>query len=103
MKLESRLSSESGIRKQVLDEIIGLSVKYGVKRVELFGSRARGDYKRTSDIDLAVRGGDIPRFHLDIEEETSTLLKFDIVDLDSQMQDELRESIRRDGKVLYEK
>ena len=103
MKLESRISSESGIRKQVLDEIIGLAVKYGVKRVELFGSRARGDYKRASDIDLAVRGGDIPRFRLDIEEETSTLLKFDIVDLDSQMQDELRESIRREGKVLYEK
>ena len=37
MKLESRISSESGIRKQVLDEIIGLAVKYGVKRVELFG------------------------------------------------------------------
>ena len=36
MKLESRISSESGIRKQVLDEIIGLAVKYGVKRVELF-------------------------------------------------------------------
>ena len=102
MKLESRISSESGIRQQVLDEIISLAVKYGVKRVELFGSRARGDYKRASDIDLAVRGGDIPRFSLDIE-ETSTLLKFDIVDLDSQMQDELRESIRREGKVLYEK
>ena len=103
MKLESRISSESGIRQQVLDEIISLAVKYGVKRVELFGSRARGDYKRASDIDLAVRGGDSPRFRLDIEEETSTLLKFDIVDLDSQMQDELRESIRREGKVLYEK
>ena len=84
MKLESRISSESGIRQQVLDEIISLAVKYGVKRVELFGSRARGDYKRASDIDLAVRGGDIPRFRLDIEEETSTLLKFDIVDLDSR-------------------
>lgn len=56
-----------------------------------------------SDIDLAVQGGDIPRFHLDMEEETSTLLKFDIVDLDSEMQDELRESIYREGKVLYEK
>ena len=54
-----------------------------------------------SDIDLAVQGGDIPRFRLDMEEETSTLLKFDIVDL--EMQDELRESIYREGKVLYEK
>ncbi|MFR5152466.1 MAG: nucleotidyltransferase domain-containing protein [Ruminococcus sp.] len=24
----------------------------------LFGARARGDFKRTSDIDLAVSGGD---------------------------------------------
>ena len=56
-----------------------------------------------SDIDLAVQGGDIPRFRLNMEEETSTLLKFDIVDLDSEMQDELRESIYREGKVLYEK
>ena len=56
-----------------------------------------------SDIDLAVQGGDILRFRLDMEEETSTLLKFDIVDLDSEMQDELRESIYREGKVLYEK
>lgn len=56
-----------------------------------------------SDIDLAVQGGDIPRFRLDMEEETSTLLKFDIVDLDSEMQDEFRESIYREGKVLYEK
>lgn len=104
MKSESRkMNNASGIRQQVLDEIIGLAVKYGIERVELFGSRARGDYKRVSDIDLAVQGGDIPRFRLDIEEETSTLLKFDIVDLDSEMQDELRESIRREGKVLYEK
>ena len=52
-----------------------------------------------SDIDLAVQGGDIPRFRLDMEEETSTLLKFDIVDLDSEMQDELRESIYREGVI----
>lgn len=100
---DEQISNTSGIRQQVLDEMIGLAKKNGVKCMKLFGSRARGDYKRTSDIDLAVRGGDIPRFRLDIEEETSTLLKFDIVDLDSEMQDELRESIYREGKVLYEK
>ena len=63
MKLESRISSESGIRQQVLDEIISLAVKYGVKRVELFGSSARGDYKRASDIDLAVRYSAFPSGH----------------------------------------
>lgn len=69
----------------------------------MFGSRARGDFKRTSDIDLAVTGGDFERFALDVDEETQTLLEFDIVNLDSEMQDELRESIFREGKILYEK
>ena len=36
----------------------------------LFGTRARGDFKRTSDIDLAVSGGDFCRFALDVDEET---------------------------------
>ena len=67
------------------------------------GSRARGDFRRTSDIDLAVEGGDFVRFALDVDEETSTLLKFDIVDLGRNIQEELLESIRREGRILYEK
>lgn len=63
----------------------------------------RGDYKRTSDIDIAVSGGDFAEFALDVEEETSTLLEFDIVNLDREMQDELREAIEREGKLLYKK
>ena len=69
----------------------------------MFGSRARGDFRRTSDIDLAVSGGDFNRFALDVDEETSTLLEYDIVNLDTEMQDELRESIEKEGRVLYEK
>ena len=69
----------------------------------MFGSRARGDYKRTSDIDLAVSGGDIARFALDVEEETSTLLKYDIVSLNLPVQEDLMASIEREGRVLYEK
>lgn len=67
-----------------------------------FGSRARGDYKKTSDIDLAVVGGNFARFSLDVSEETSTLLEYDIVDLDRDIQQELLESIKQEGKVIYE-
>ena len=95
--------NQSGIKQKVLQEIIELAVQYGLKKVILFGSRSRGDYHRTSDIDLAVSGGNIPRFALDVEEETSTLLKFDIVNLDATVQPELRKSIEQEGKVLYEK
>ena len=94
---------ESGIKEQVLREIREIAEEYGVKKVILFGSRARGDFRRTSDIDLAVSGGDFARFALDVDEETSTLLMFDIVDFDRDMQEELREAIQSEGKVLYEK
>ena len=95
--------NNTGIKAEVIEEIRKLAKKYDVTKVILFGSRARGDFKRTSDIDIAVTGGDFVRFALDVDEETSTLLKYDIVDLDSDMQDELRESIREEGRILYEK
>ena len=94
---------DSGIKPVVIREICELAKKYDVDRVVLFGSRARGDYKRVSDIDLAVSGGNFAGFALDVDEETSTLLKFDIVNLDGSVQKELRDSIEREGRVLYEK
>jgi hypothetical protein len=35
--------------------------------------------------------------------ELPTLLKYDIVDLDGTVQEELRDSIEREGIILYEK
>lgn len=97
------MNSDTGIREAVLTEIRDLAEKYGLERVMLFGSRARGDYKKTSDIDLAVTGGNITLFTLDVEEETSTLLSFDVVNLDGSVQEELRKSIEQEGRLLYEK
>lgn len=93
----------TGIKPKVIEEIRTFARKYNIDKVILFGSRARGDYRRTSDIDLAVVGGDFARFALDVDEETSTLLEYDIVDMSREMQDELRQSIMREGKILYEK
>ena len=94
---------ETGISSRVINEIRDLAKKYGVQKVILFGSRARGDYRRVSDIDLAVSGGDISLFALDVDDTTWTLLKFDVVNLDRPVQKELRESIEREGVILYEK
>ena len=84
--------------------IIELAQKYGIQKVILFGSRARGDNKERSDVDLAVSGGNITMFSLDVDEIVivPTLLMFDVVDLDRGCNEELRESIQRDGVVLYE-
>lgn len=95
--------NETGIPQTVIEELRGLARKYQIRRVILFGSRARGDYHRTSDIDLAVSGGDILRFALDADEETSTPLKYDIINLDQKINEELRKSIWTEGKTIYEK
>lgn len=97
------LSEKTGIKQKVIEEIIDLAKKYEVEKVILFGSRARGDYRERSDIDLAFRGGKGGYFTLDVDEETSTLLEFDIIDLDKPVRSELLESIEREGIALYEK
>ena len=93
----------NGIKEEGVDGIRSMAQKYAVSKEILFGSRARGDFREKSDIDLAVEGGDFIRFSIDVNEDTSTLLKFDIVDLDEKIQEELMESIQREGRVLYEK
>lgn len=93
----------TGIKDIVFDEIRILAERYGVEKVILFGSRARGDYLRNSDIDLAVSGGDITSFALDVEEETSTLLFYDVVDIGKKIDGELMRNIEKEGIVIYEK
>ena len=96
-------AADTGIRPEVIAAIRETAVKYKIERVILFGSRARGDFKRTSDIDLAVSGGDFVRFAIDVDEDTPTLLKYDFVDLNSDVQKELLTEIQKDGRVIYEK
>ena len=93
----------SGIDSKVIKEIRTIAEECNVDRVYLFGSRARGDYKDRSDIDIAFHGGDASNFSIRVDEETDTLLMFDIVDLNLPIQKELLESINNEGIVIYEK
>jgi 23S rRNA (uracil1939-C5)-methyltransferase len=92
-----------GLSDRLLSEIAELARMHGLDRVVLFGSRAREDYRERSDIDLAVSGGDVNAFAVDVEAETHTLLPFDVVNLDGSVQRELLESIAQEGRVIYEK
>ena len=98
-----QLSEKTGIKQNVLQALIKLAKDNDVRKLILFGSRARGDYKERSDIDLAFYGGNSSRFILEVDEETPTLLQFDVLDLDKPIQAELLESIKREGMVIYEK
>lgn len=94
---------EIGIKPIVINEIVNFAEKYGLETVILFGSRAKGNYEKASDIDLAVKGGMVDKFAIAMEEETSTLLKFDIINMDKTIQEKLLKAIQKEGVILYEK
>ena len=88
--------------KRVEDDIVRIAKKSNVKKVILFGSRARGTNSERSDIDLAISGGNALDFYYDVEEKARTLLMFDVVDLDKGISEELQAEIKKDGVILYE-
>ena len=97
------MENKFGLKDSLLKKIIDLAKQHNVKRLVLFGSRARGDFKRKSDIDLAVLGENISRFASDVDEMTDTLLKYDIVYLSYKLSHELLKNIENEGIILYEK
>ena len=82
-------------------EIVQLAKKFDIRRLLLFGSRARRDNHQRSDVDLAVAGGDVTGFTYALEEETHPLLSFDVVNLSEGISQELQAEIDRDGIDLY--
>lgn len=91
------------IPDRVLKDIEIFAKSHCIQKVILFGSRAKGNHTKRSDIDIAVLGGDFDAFYWDIKEKTHSLLLFDIVDLNKRISDELQDKIDREGVILYEK
>jgi predicted nucleotidyltransferase len=79
-----------------------------VERIIVYGSRARGDHQERSDIDLAISCPNASQNNwntiTEIIEEADTLLKIDCVRLEDLADvNPLRQSIIKEGKVLFEK
>ena len=89
--------------ERLVNEISRFAKKSGIRKIILFGSRAKGTNTKRSDIDIAVYGGDFDSFYWDVKENANSLLMFDIVNADEKISQELREEIEKDGVILYEK
>lgn len=89
--------------ERVVKDIVTFAKRYSVRKVILFGSRARGNNTERSDIDIAAYGGDFDSFYWDIKEKVHSLLMFDVVEIDAGISEELRKEIKKDGVVIYEK
>ena len=91
------------IPERVLQEILQFARDADVERLVLFGSRARGTHSERSDIDLAVYGGDFDAFYFRVQEETESLLEFDLIEMQRKVSPSLLEEIEREGIEIYEK
>lgn len=88
--------------EKLYENLCCLARRYGARRLVLFGSRARGDCRPESDIDLAVYGmpaQNRARFDLDAQ-ELPTLLKLDITHISENTDPVFRANIEKDGVIL---
>jgi predicted nucleotidyltransferase len=75
-------------------------------KVLLFGSRARGDFRENSDVDLCVVGKQCDqnlwnRLLVSVQEDPHTLLKVDLVEFE-KLSKIHQDEINKDGVILYE-
>ena len=89
--------------ERVIRELFSFATKQSVRKIILFGSRARGNNTERSDVDIAVYGGDFDSFYWDIKENIHSLLMFDVINADASISEELKKEIKKDGVVIYEK
>jgi len=98
--------TESGLAKACVDKIIRIFEQYDeVEEVILYGSRAKGNFKAGSDIDLTLKGKGLNLFILNkISLALDDLMLPYTVDLSlfHQIKEpDLIDHIQRVGKVLY--
>ena len=91
--------------KKVYNAIAEIGKKLCAEKVVLFGSRARGDNRERSDIDIAVYGLPAEKRSLfrSETEELPTLLDFDIVFVTPDTDKALLKNIEKDGVILMSK
>jgi predicted nucleotidyltransferase len=96
-----------GLRQQDLDEIIVIIRQFAVVESALiFGSRAKGNFKKGSDVDVAIKGtfvtrDDIAALSFALNEDSAMPYFFDIVQYETITEKALVEHIDRVGQVIY--
>ena len=91
-----------GLREEIYIKIKDITKKYK-NRFVVFGSRARGDYKNNSDIDIAVLGEITDKDIIAIKNDFDCIDMEYMIDLVFEMKTEnkeLTENIKKEGKEI---
>ncbi|TVR39251.1 MAG: nucleotidyltransferase domain-containing protein [Cryomorphaceae bacterium] len=78
----------------------------GIEEAVIFGSRAMGNYRRGSDVDIALFGEGVDvdtaqKVAWQLNEETLMPYRFDVLSYANISNPDLRDHIRRVGLTLY--
>ena len=97
-----------GLKESTIEKIISVFVKYTkIKKVLLYGSRAKGNYRNGSDIDLTLIGDELSYSQLgNLESDIDDLFlpySFDISIFKDIDNPDLVDHINRIGVVFHEK
>ena len=106
---KSRLSTtmKFGLSDTVIKELQDVFRRHAnIKRVLIFGSRSKGNYRSGSDIDLAIVGNDIDYnqlldIHCEID-DLELLYSVDLIDYKKKVGTPIGDHIDRVGQVFYE-
>lgn len=99
--------NELGLRTRDMDYMTSLFATVpAIKKVVLYGSRAMGRFESGSDVDIAIAGNevttkDIAHIHFKLENESPTLLWFDVIHYESITNKALKNEIDGHGKIIY--
>lgn len=89
--------------EKIVNQIKRIGDEYAeVRKISLFGSRARGDYSERSDIDLAVYFFDEINYDVIGKiEELETLLKLDVTIMNDRLSERFINSIKKEEMIIY--
>ena len=99
--------NDLGLTDSDLTVIVSVLAQFSeVSRARVFGSRAKGNYRPGSDVDIALDGDGltleiVSQIGFMLNEETSLPYHFDVLDYHSLTNKELAAHIDRVGVVIY--
>jgi uncharacterized protein len=106
--MQNQLENRFGLTEREMETIQNIFEKYPeVKKVFVFGSRAKGTYKQGSDVDLAVMNAvisdkTIHGLSADFQ-ESSLPYRVELVDFNSLKNPDFISHIERLGILIYER
>lgn len=92
-----------GLSEEIYNKIKEIVKRYNNYEFKIFGSRARGDYKKNSDIDIAISNCLKDKEKFDIKNEFDLLeipYMIDLIFVEDITKKELLDSIERDGERI---